>query len=291
MATVVCAVAGGKGGVGRTTSAINLGAALEQYDYDTTVVDGDLSMSNMQLLLGLDVDRGVHSILAGEASVAEASVDLPGGLTVMPGERELDAYGDATTSAFPEIIEAIRGTADVIIVDTSARPGSETSAALEVADVVLLVTTVDEPAVRNTATIRRLTERLDGEVAGALVTRVRDRSDIEQAGELLEVPVVGGIPADDDAVGDEPLMTKALDSDAAKAYGECADRFDSLVLQDVPHEDVELAFEDTWTTAGETAEATAEATDDEPTEADPTAETDDDDDDSQEFTGGALPFG
>jgi len=245
--------------VGRTTSAINLGAALEQYDYNTVVLDGDLSMSDMQMMLDLDMDQGVHSILAGEASVAEASVDLPGGLTVMPGERSLDAYGNANTSALPEVVEAIRGTVDIVLIDTGASPGTETSAALGAADVVVLVTTPDDPAVRNTNKTNRLTERFDNEVAGALITRVRDRSELEEAKEMLEVPVLGGIPVDKEAVTEEPLMIKALDSDAARAYGECADRLHSLVVEETPHSELELAFEDEWTMAGEPDESPSPA--------------------------------
>jgi len=290
MASIVCAVVGGKGGVGRTTSAINLGAALEQYDYDTVVVDGDLSMPDMGMMLGLDTDQGVHSVLAGEASVEDVSVTLPGGLTVVPGEHSLDAYGKANTSAFPQLVEQIRGVADIVLIDTGTKPGSETASALQVADVVVLVTTADEPAVRNTHKTRQLAERLGTEVTGAVVTRVRDRSEIEQAQELLDVPVVGGIPVDEDGVGDEPLLTKALNSNAAKAYGECADRFVSLVVQETSPAELDLAFEDEWTMAADSGGEKAGADEDSP-EDDRTAQVDKEKEESDEYTGGALPFG
>lgn len=290
MAGIVCTVSGGKGGVGRTTSAINLGAALEQYGYDTVTVDADLSMSDMQPLLDIDVEQGLHSILAGEASVAEGSVDLPGGLTVVPGERGLDAYADADASALKQVVETIKQSVDVVIVDTGASPSHETSVAIGLADTVVLVTTPDDPAVSNASKTKRLTERLSNEVAGVLVTRVRAKDELEAVGQQLDVPVMGGIPVDDDVTGDEPLMVKALDSEVARAYGECADWFDSVVIQGEPHAEVEWVFDEAWVTEGETPEPTPEDTSPgagrAEKEAGGTADEEED-----EFTGGALPFG
>lgn len=295
MAGVVCTVAGGKGGVGRTTTAINLGAALEQYDYDTVVVDADLSMSDMQPMLDLDIEDGVHSVLSGEASVADASVDLPGGLTVLPGERGLDAYANADASGLRELIEALRETADVVLVDTGAGPTHETSVAIGVSDAVVLVTTPDDPAIHNAQKTIRLTERLSGEVTGALVTHVQSRDDVEKVDGMIDVPVLGAIPIDADATGDEPLMVKALDSTAAKAYSECADWFNAVVLQGRPREEVKLAFDDAWVTEGESAgerstgRATAGRSDAEAEAAG--SDDEDEDDDADGYTGGALPFG
>ena len=59
MAGYVCTIAGGKGGVGKTTTAINIAAALEENGYDTVVVDADLGMANLGNMLG--IDRGAKT--------------------------------------------------------------------------------------------------------------------------------------------------------------------------------------------------------------------------------------
>jgi len=321
MAMVVCAVGGGKGGVGRTTSAINIGAALEQFDYDTVVVDADLGMSDLGLTLGIDVETGIHSVLAGQASLHDALVELPGGLTVLPGNRDLESYAAAETSALKDVVDALRNRYDAVLVDTSAGLGQETSVALATADSVILVVTPDDSAVSNARKTAQLAERLGVEVAGALLTNVRDGDEIDRVGQQLDVPVLGGIPVDE-AIGEEPVMVKALDSTAAAAYGECADRFDSLVVRGVPPDEVDPAFEDGWVTHlespttlqatgssqnGTTDPATAPTEDGSTTDGPEdaagsgagTADGDSGDgtvdaesqDDEEEFTGGALPFG
>lgn len=318
MAMVVCAVGGGKGGVGRTTSAINIGAALEQFAYDTVVVDADLGVSDLGLTLDLDVGTGIHSVLAGRASLQDAEVELPGGLTVVPGERGLESYAAAETSALRDVVGALRDRYDVVLVDTSAGLGSETSIALSVADSVLLVVTPDDSAVSNARKTGRLAERLGVEVAGALLTYVRDGDEVDRVDQQLDVPVLGGIPVDE-AIGEEPVMVEALDSTAAAAYGECADRFDSLVVRETAAE-VDPAFEDGWVTHLESPDAlgapdaSQDGTADAATTEEEGASMDDgpgDDgeaetvgaesgdgavdaesgDESGEFTGGALPFG
>jgi septum site-determining protein MinD len=306
MAMVVCAVGGGKGGVGRTTSAINIGAALEQFDYDTVVVDADLGMSDLGLTLGLDVETGIHSVLAGQASLRDALVELPGGLAVLPGERDLESYAAAETSALRDVADALREQYDVVLVDTSAGLSSETSIALGVADSAILVVTPDESAVSNARKTKQLTERLDVDVAGVLLTHVRDSEELDRVDQQLDMPVLGGIPVDE-AIGEEPVMIKALDSTAAAAYGECADRFDSLVVRETAAE-VDPAFDDGWVTHlespdalkatdasrnGTADEATTEESAGDGPEDDSEDETDDADNEEEtdEFTGGALPFG
>src|SRR3989475_9060657 len=73
----VMAVVNQKGGVGKTTTAINLGAALAELDHPVLLVDLD-PQANTTSGLGLDPARLRHSIyqlLAGEATVEEAMVE------------------------------------------------------------------------------------------------------------------------------------------------------------------------------------------------------------------------
>lgn len=73
----VYAVAGGKGGVGKTTSAINLGAALRAAGHDTIVVDADLAMANLGSMVDVRSGPTLHDVLASEAALHEALVWLP----------------------------------------------------------------------------------------------------------------------------------------------------------------------------------------------------------------------
>lgn len=47
-------VASGKGGTGKTTITANLGVALAQLGHDVTIVDADITMANLELILGME---------------------------------------------------------------------------------------------------------------------------------------------------------------------------------------------------------------------------------------------
>lgn len=90
--TVVIALANQKGGVGKTTTAINLGTALAAVDRKTLLVDLD-PQGNASTGLGLNAaERDVTSydVMTGDATITEAIVScgVPG-LDVVPGAIDL----------------------------------------------------------------------------------------------------------------------------------------------------------------------------------------------------------
>jgi septum site-determining protein MinD len=218
----VYAVASGKGGVGKTTTVANLGAILAAGGHETAVVDADLGMGNLAGALGIDPGDGptVHDVLAGTASVAEAVREGPDGLTVLPASSDIDAFGDAV----PENLERLLGAvdADVVLVDTSAGLSHDSVEPLRVADEVLLVSTAEPPALADTERTREVADRLGTPVAGAVVTRVRDGTDLGAVSERLGVAVRGEIPEDDAvteaAAAGRVLVSTDPDTPAIRSY-------------------------------------------------------------------------
>ena len=65
-------IASGKGGTGKTTCTINLGASLAKLGLETFIMDADIGMANIGLLLGLeDAPITIHEVLAGKAKLEE----------------------------------------------------------------------------------------------------------------------------------------------------------------------------------------------------------------------------
>lgn len=223
----VYAIASGKGGVGKTTTTVNLGASLAATGERVVIVDADLGMANLDSFLGLTPDGPtLHEVLAGKVDVSEATYDAPGNLDVVPSGAELAGYADVDTSALAEIAAELRAEYDYVLLDVGAGVTHDSVLPLGIADAVLLVTTPDIAAVRDTVKTREITERLDGTVMGLVLTRVGHRFDLdaqEVAGKL-STRLLAIVP-EDEAVGEslfarEPTVVHAPDSPASTVYRE-----------------------------------------------------------------------
>ncbi len=89
--SVVYAVANQKGGVGKTTTAVNLAACVAEAGYDTLLVDVD-PQCNATVALGADKNRspGIYELLVGEAQASECiwPTDVPR-LALLPATPDL----------------------------------------------------------------------------------------------------------------------------------------------------------------------------------------------------------
>jgi septum site-determining protein MinD len=263
MAGYVCTIAGGKGGVGKTTTAVNVGAALQEAGHDVVVVDADLGMANLGSMLGIEHAETLHEVLAGDAAVSEALTDAPGGLTIIPGEQSLEAFADADPAKLRKVIKTLRNAYDVVLIDTGAGLSHEVAVPLGLADGILLVTTPDDVAVGDTVKTAQLADRIEGSVIGVVLNRVTKHTDVAEISDRLGFELLAVVPDDQQATTEEPLVLNAPDSRAASAFTQLSDSLEGLFFRGETTADMETVVEEEWFVDPEEHDADEEQEDEE----------------------------
>ncbi|WP_435063559.1 MinD/ParA family ATP-binding protein [Halobaculum sp. EA56] len=186
---MIVAVAGGKGGVGKSTLAYNLGAAL-----DALVVDADLGMADLPG--GPERGPDLHDVLAGRAAPEEAV--RPGPVDLLPCGRTLEGARLADVRRLREAV-AVAGY-EHVVVDSPAGLRADAGAPLAVADACVLVASPTRWALADAVAARTL----DCGLAAVALNRVVEDPPTRAVGRALGAPATA-VPAD-------PRLARSLDS-------------------------------------------------------------------------------
>jgi chromosome partitioning protein len=194
----VYAVANQKGGVGKTTTAVNVAACIAEAGYRTLLVDVD-PQANATVGLGLTRSQapGLYEVLAGEREAEEAVVEcsveglalLPAGPGLAGANVELPRI-DGFERRLREVLEPIRERYEYIVLDCPPSLGPLTVSALVAADRVIVPVQTEYFALEGLAGLLETLELVQRElnprltVAGMLLTmhdsRTRLGCDVER---------------------------------------------------------------------------------------------------------------
>jgi flagellar biosynthesis protein FlhG len=119
----VIAVTGGKGGVGKTNVTLNTAISLAQQGKRVMVLDADLGLANVDVLLGLRVEKNLSHVLSGECTLDEVLVEGPYGIKIAPATSGSQSMTELTPIEHAGLIRAfseLQSQIDILIVDTAA---------------------------------------------------------------------------------------------------------------------------------------------------------------------------
>jgi len=146
----VIAVSSGKGGVGKSTVAINLALALLSLGKRTCLIDVDLGTANIDFLLQLTSPYNLFHLINGQKEIEEIIVYGPQGLMLVPGGSGLDELANLKDWQFSRLISAfnkLESYADYLLLDTGSGVSRNVTNFLLAADEIVLVTTPDPHAI------------------------------------------------------------------------------------------------------------------------------------------------
>jgi pilus assembly protein CpaE len=151
----VITVFGAKGGIGKTTVAVNLAAALVQETGQSIVlVDGDNGFGDVCGMLDMQPERSVIDLARDLSKVTRD--ELPkylmqhsSGLNVLAAPSQTMAWRSIKADDFRKIIELLSKSHDIVVIDTVGILNDLTLAALQASSLVLWVVTTEFASVRD----------------------------------------------------------------------------------------------------------------------------------------------
>jgi len=177
----VIAITSGKGGVGKSTVAVNLSICLASRGLRVTLVDVDLGLANADLLMNIQPKYTIGHVLSGSRTVESICVEGPGGVRFVPGASGRADLADLSEFDRRNLIAQLHRLAsstDIVILDCGAGISRNVTSFALAADRVIVVTTPQPTALTDAyATIKSLHRQRCNVSASLFVNMVNSRAE------------------------------------------------------------------------------------------------------------------
>lgn len=188
-----------KGGVGKTSSVVALGAALAEFGKKVLLIDGNFSSPTLGLHVNIiEPETTLHHVLNSSAHAKDA--------IYRPEKADFDIMPASIFNNFnisplklKDKIKGLKRRYDMILVDSSPSLDNETLAVMLASDELIVVTTPDRPTLSSTIKAVKMAKKRGTPISGIIINKSHGKhfeislKDIE---ETLEIPVLAVIPHD-----------------------------------------------------------------------------------------------
>jgi chromosome partitioning protein len=159
---MIISIANQKGGVAKTTTALNLGAGLNQEEYKTLLIDLD-SQTDLTIGLGIpEVEYTSNDVMNGK-DITKAILKLENGLSVIPASKDLKATQISLNKSdvLVKALAGIKNKYDFILIDTNPGTTILTVNALLACNMILIPITPEYLSLRGLKDFRETIEQLN----------------------------------------------------------------------------------------------------------------------------------
>jgi len=165
------AVTGLKGGVGRSTIAVNLAVALQEQGQDVILLEAHHGLSDLSIMLNLVPTRTLANLATEtsiDADIVSGSLHRhDSGVRLLTAPTELTKLCEIESERWHQILSLLTEVGQTVIVDTGADPDDALSEVLTLADDLLVVTGPDMASLNGVRTLLK-TLRAEGSIQGKL---------------------------------------------------------------------------------------------------------------------------
>jgi len=183
--SVIYCVSSGKGGVGKTLSSVHFALSLQKTGKSVLIVDGDVGLSNVDVVMGVTPRYNIVDVLNGEVEAINALEDGPFGIKILHGGSGLSQISSLTETDKLMAISHIKSLSehfDVTIIDAGAGISQTVLEMNRIADLNVVVTTPEAHAMTDAyALMKVLKETKSAKAISILVNQSRTIDEGENA--------------------------------------------------------------------------------------------------------------
>ncbi len=158
----VIAVTGGKGGVGKTSIAINLAIALSKSGSKVCLFDGDISLANTNIMLGLYPAYTLEHLFTGEKSIQDIVISGPEGIQIVPGASGFAHCAELDVGQQQRLVTSIKSIEkhyDYMLIDTAAGIGPTVLHFIAASQVAVIVITPEPTSLTDAFSLLKVLKR------------------------------------------------------------------------------------------------------------------------------------
>ncbi|NLP44204.1 MAG: MinD/ParA family protein [Peptococcaceae bacterium] len=217
------AVASGKGGVGKTNLVVNLALALVDHNYRVIIMDGDVSLANVDIAFGITPRYSLRHLLFEEKRIEEILYPVEKGIMVLPGASGVSELANLDRGQLRNVLAnlgRLEKIADILLIDTGAGIGSNVLSFIGAADDVIIVVTPEPPSITDSyGLIKAFSQLSEASNIHVVVNRVKNKTEALEIFTRLEhavrrflglEPKLLGWIYDDPQVGRSVMQQKPL---------------------------------------------------------------------------------
>ena len=162
--THVISVSSGKGGVGKTSFAVNFAIALSRLGKRVLIIDADFGLANIDVMLGVSVVHDLSSVISGEQDIRDVITEGHHGVKFISGGSgvyELISLDEARVARLVSQMCRLEDIADIILLDTGAGLSDVVLRVVRSSDEAFVITTPEPTAIMDAYALIKTVNRFE----------------------------------------------------------------------------------------------------------------------------------